>query len=264
MEPDPERWERGTLRHHGGTSRLAAIRAPNPVIAAYREDRWTSWHNVTMSDAQWPLFDLRVRTPRLEIRLPTDADLYGLNELADIGVHDPSTMPFTIPWTDTQPPRRHRESLSYWWAARANWSPENWDFTGAVFVDGNPAGVQGLMAKNFARLRTIETGSWLGRQYQGQGLGKEMRAAILHLAFDGLGAVEALSGAFHDNQASLATSRSLGYTDNGNRLVLRRGAPNRMIDLKLDRASWLSRRRDDIELEGLDSCLEMFGAAARE
>jgi hypothetical protein len=28
-----------------------------------------------------------------------------------------------------------------------------------------------------------------------------------------------------------------------------------MIDLKLDRASWLSRRRDDIELEGLDSCL---------
>jgi RimJ/RimL family protein N-acetyltransferase len=128
----------------------------------------------------------------------------------------------------------------------------------------DPAGVQGLMAKNFARLRTIETGSWLGLQYQGQGLGKEMRAAILHLAFDTLGAIEVLSGAFHDNQASLATSRSLGYTDNGNRLVLRRGTPNRVIDLKLDRSSWLSRRRDDIELEGLDSCLEMFGAVARE
>ena len=143
-----------------------------------------------MPDAQWPLIDLRVRTPRLEIRLPTDADLYRLNELVDLGVHEPSAMPFTIPWTDTPPPRRHRESLKFWWSARANWSPESWDFTGAVFVDGAPVGVQGLMAKNFARLRTVETGSWLGRQHQGQGLGKEMRAAILHLAFEGLGAIE--------------------------------------------------------------------------
>jgi RimJ/RimL family protein N-acetyltransferase len=122
--------------------------------------------------------------------------------------------------------------------------------------------VQGLVAKNFARLRTVETGSWLGRQYQGQGLGKEMRAAILHLAFDGLGAIEAMSGAFHDNEASLATSRSLGYIENGDRLMLRRERPDRMIDLKLDRASWASRRRDDIEIEGLETCLEMFGAVA--
>ncbi len=171
-------------------------------------------------------------------------------------------MPFTIPWTDTPPPRRHRESLQYWWNARANWSPESWDFTGAVFIGGSPVGVQGLVAKNFARLRTVETGSWLDRQYQGQGLGKEMRAAILHLAFDGLGAIEAMSGAFHDNEASLATSRSLGYIENGDRLMLRRERPDRMIDLKLDRASWASRRRDDIEIEGLEACLEMFGAVA--
>jgi RimJ/RimL family protein N-acetyltransferase len=214
-----------------------------------------------MPDAQWPLFDLRVRTPRLEIRLPTDADLYRLNELVDLGVHEPSAMPFTIPWTDIPPPRRHRESLKFWWSARANWSPESWDFTGAVFVDGDPVGVQDLIAKNFARLRTVETGSWLGREHQGQGLGKEMRAAILHLAFEGLGAIEAMSGAFHDNRASLATSKSLGYTENGDRLMLRRDGPDRIIDLKLDRHTWVSRRRDDIAIEGLEACLEMFGAA---
>jgi RimJ/RimL family protein N-acetyltransferase len=116
------------------------------------------------------------------------------------------------------------------------------------------------MAKSFTRLRTVETGSWLGRQYQGQGLGKEIRAAILHLAFEGLGAVEAMSGAFHDNHASLATSKSLGYAENGDRLMLRRNRPDRIIDLKLDRATWESRRRDDIEIEGLEACLEMFGA----
>ena len=99
-----------------------------------------------MPDAQWPLFDLRIRTPRLEIRLPTDPDLYRLNDLVDLGIHEPSAMPFTIPWTDTPPPRRHRESLKFWWSARANWSPESWSFTGAVFVDGAPVGVQDLMA----------------------------------------------------------------------------------------------------------------------
>ncbi len=116
------------------------------------------------------------------------------------------------------------------------------------------------MAKDFAHLRTVKTGSWLGRQYQGQGLGKEMRAAILHLAFEGLGAIEAMSGAFHDNHASLATSKSLGYIENGDRLMLRRDSSDRIIDLKLDRATWASLRRDDIEIEGLEACFEMFGA----
>ena len=136
-----------------------------------------------MPNAQWPLFDLRVRTPRLEIRPPTDEDLYRLNELVDLGVHEPSVMPFTIPWTDTPPPRRHRESLKFWWSKRANWSPESWDFTGAVFVDGAPVGVQGLMARNFGRLRTVETGSWLGRQHQGQGLGEGDASCHLALGF---------------------------------------------------------------------------------
>jgi len=213
-----------------------------------------------MPNIYWPLFDLKIRTPRLEIRLPTDGELYRLNELADLGVHDPTTMPFEIPWTDAPTPQRHRESLQWWWSARANWKPENWSFTGAVFVDDAPVGVQNLMATNFATLRTVETGSWLGMKHQGLGLGKEMRSAILHLAFEGLGALEALSGGFHDNQASLATAHSLGYVENGDRLVLRRGKPDRMIDLKLDRSTWTSRRREDIEIEGLDACLELFGA----
>jgi hypothetical protein len=34
-----------------------------------------------------------------------------------------------------------------------------------------------------------------------------------------------------------------------------------MVDLRLDRATWLANRRDDIEVEGLDPCLEMFGIA---
>ncbi len=208
----------------------------------------------------WPLFDLRIRTPRLELRLPTDENLLRLVALTDEGIHDPATMPFLNPWTDAPAPVRHRDSLQWWWRSRASWKLDDWTFTGAVFLDGLPIGVQDLMAKRFGEVRTVETGSWLGRRHQGQGLGKEMRAAILHLAFDGLGAIEAYSRAFEDNPASLGTSRALGYSNNGTHLELRRGRPAVMVDLRLDRATWLAGRRDDIEVTGLEGCLEMFGA----
>jgi len=208
----------------------------------------------------WPLFGLRVRTPRLEIRLPSDDDLPGLIDEIEAGIHDPAMMPFTKEWTDIPSPLREREALQWWWRQRAEWSPRKWSFTGAVFVEGRPVGVQDVAAENFATLRTVETASWIGMRHQGRGIGKEMRAAILHLGFAGLGAVEAHSGAWHDNPSSLGVSESLGYERNGETLALRRGRPSRQLRLRLTREAWESRRRDDIELEGLDPCRELFGA----
>ena len=156
----------------------------------------------------WPLFDLVVRTPRLEVRLLRETDLAEFVELIDRGIHDPGTMPFFFPWTDAEPEQRAREAAQWMWRHRATWSPDKWELTGGVFVDGNAVGVQALEAEHFRAVRSVETGSWLGRAHQGQGLGREMREAVLHLAFAGLGAEEALSGAFEDNAASLATSRA--------------------------------------------------------
>ena len=48
----------------------------------------------------WPLFGLVLRTPRLELRVPSLEQLAALAELADEGVHDPAAMPFLVPWTD--------------------------------------------------------------------------------------------------------------------------------------------------------------------
>lgn len=212
-----------------------------------------------MAHPYWPLYDLRVTTPRLEIRLPSEDDLYRLLALADAGIHDPGMMPFTIPWTDVDPPRRHRESLQWWWSQRAQWRSEDWSFSGAVFVDDEPAGIQDLSAKDFAARRVVSTGSWLGRAYQGRGLGKEMRSAILHLAFDGLGAHEAHTRAFADNAPSLGVTRAMGYVENGHEVVLRRGRPARSIAFCLDRAGWATRRRPDIIVNGLETCRDMFG-----
>ena len=206
----------------------------------------------------WPLFDLVVRTPRLEIRLPREDEFADLLALIVGGIHDPATMPFTTPFTDRPSPQRERESAQWWWRQRAEWSADKWNLTGAVFVDGRVVGVQDINAEHFATVRSVATGSWLGLAHQGQGLGREMRQAILHLAFAGLGAEEALSGAFFDNAPSLATSRSVGYQTNGEVLAARRDGAARLVNLRIDRPTWEGRRRDDIEIIGLDGCLDMF------
>lgn len=211
-----------------------------------------------MSLPHWPLFDLVVRTPRLELRTPTDPEMAELADLAAVGIHDPAEMPFSQPWTDVEPPTLQRRTLQHWWRARADWRPDQWDYTGAVFVDGHPVGVQNAMARDFATLRTVKTGSWLGRQFQGQGLGKEMRAAMLQFVFDGLGAQVAYSGAFHDNTPSRRVSQSFGYEENGVTIELRRDRPDAMINLRLDRARWEPQRRADITIEGLEACLPFF------
>jgi RimJ/RimL family protein N-acetyltransferase len=206
----------------------------------------------------WPLFNLVVRTPRLEVRLPREDEFGALLDLIAAGIHDAATMPFLNPWTDLPLPRRERESAQWWWRQRAQWSVDNWSYAGAVYVEGRVVGVQDMAAVDFARVRSVSTGSWLGRRHQGQGLGKEMRQAILHLAFAGLGAEEAHSGAFFDNVASLATSRSVGYEENGRERKRRRDGIDNIIRLRLTRAAWEARRRDDIEIIGLDGCLDMF------
>jgi len=209
-----------------------------------------------------PLFGLIVSTPRLTLQMPTDPELVELLQVIEGGVHDPAFMPFRLAWTDVPAPQRARESLSHWWGGRATWKPSDWQWTGAVHVDGQMVGVQDLMAQNFASLREVKTGSFLGLRHQGHGIGREMRAAILHLAFEGLGAERAFSGYLEGNEASKRVSESMGYVANGYTTGIVRGKPVREFHLVLERDAWESRRRDDIQIQGLDECLDLFGAAS--
>ena len=214
--------------------------------------------DVTIED-RWPLFGLRVRTPRLELR-PADQDL-GLRvaELAAAGIHDPATTPFEVPWTDVEPPELQRASMQFLWRCWGTLTPEGWRLPFAVLVDDEVVGIQDLAADHFATRLTVATGSWLGRAHQGQGLGTEMRATVLHLAFAGLGARRAETGAWHDNPSSQAVTRKLGYRPNGDRIGLRRGVADRQVLFSLDEAAWQEHRRHDIELTGLDPCLPLLG-----
>jgi RimJ/RimL family protein N-acetyltransferase len=207
----------------------------------------------------WPFFSLRITTPRLELRYPADEDLFALTTLLSQGIHDPARMPFTEPWTRASSPELERNSLQFWWARRATLAADNWSLPFAVVDDGEPLGVQDISAKQFAIARTVTTGSWLVRRAQGRGIGKEMRSAVLHLAFAALGAVEAYTTAFEDNPASLGVTRALGYRPNGSVVDAREGQAARHLEFVLTRADWNPRRRSDISISGLTPCLPLLG-----
>ncbi|HYO44599.1 MAG TPA: GNAT family N-acetyltransferase [Candidatus Limnocylindrales bacterium] len=206
----------------------------------------------------WPLFDLRIRTPRLELRLPTDDDLIALARVARAGVHDRPTTPFLVPWDELPSPAFERQFLVHWWRTRGEWAPDAWTLGLAVVVDGEPVGIQDLTARDFGRRRTVITGSWLGLTHQGRGYGTEMRAAVLWLAFEELGALVAESGYIDGNGASASVSAKLGYVANGERLVVPKGAP---VTERLVRATPRTWRRDlvPVVVEGLEACRGLFG-----
>jgi RimJ/RimL family protein N-acetyltransferase len=206
----------------------------------------------------WPVLGLQVRTPRLTLRPPGLDLTFALAELAAAGIHDPAEMPFLRAWTDTPPPEQQRESVRRLLGRWAEFRPGSWTLALAVFEGETLVGMQSVKTEGFPVLRQFSTGSWLGRAFQGRGIGREMRAAVLHLGFAGLGATRALTDAFVDNPASLAVTRALGYEPNGRDRIVRRGAPVEVLRFTMERADWETIRRDDIELDGVDDRLLAF------
>ncbi|MFC6898125.1 GNAT family N-acetyltransferase [Nonomuraea dietziae] len=192
-----------------------------------------------------PLFDLSIHTPRLELRLPSLAQLDELGDRAAEGIHEEGFMPFLFPWSDVPPAERARRAIRYHFRQWGEWTPESWSAEFAVLLDGEVVGVQGVFAKDFGITREVNTGSWIGRRFQGQGIGTEMRRAVLHFAFEGLGAEQAVTSAFEDNAASLGVTGKLGYREDGIEIRNRMGTRAAIRRFRLDRADFSRARRRD-------------------
>lgn len=170
---------------------------------------------MTTAATALPLLGLRITAGPVELRGITDDLLGPLADLAVKGVHDPDVMPFTVPWTIRPADELTRGLAEYHWGNRSRFSPDNWAMDLAVLFDGELVGSQGFHARDFLITRVGETGSWLGREFQGRGIGTVMRKVICAFIFDHLDAQFITSSAFTDNPASLAVSRKCGYTENG-------------------------------------------------
>lgn len=163
----------------------------------------------------WPPFGLTLTTPRLTLRPVLDADIPAAVAAARSGVHEAGKSPFSTPWTELPDDELAPNMAQWYWRCRAGFTPDSWTLLLGVWHNEDLLGVQDIGAKNFAKLRTVSTGSWLKQAAQGQGIGKEMRAAVVSYAFDYLKAEVAESEAASWNKQSLGVSTSLGYERNG-------------------------------------------------
>ena len=220
-------------------------------------------------DDLWPVSALRAVSAdalgdgrSLELRYLDDELVVDLARLASRGVHSPDTMPFDVPWTRGTPVEVARSVLAYQWGARSRLSPTSWALELGVLVDGVPVGIQALQTDQFLVTRTVETGSWLGLEHQGAGIGTAMRHLALHLAFDGFGARAATTSAWEDNPASNAVTRKVGYERDGARTEVREGAPAEKLRFRMRREAWEARpaeQRLDVSYAGVEGTRRFFG-----
>jgi RimJ/RimL family protein N-acetyltransferase len=200
-----------------------------------------------------PVYRLRLRTERLELRMPDLDDLVALADQAAAGVHGPDFMPFLTPWTDCEPIERGRRTLQWQMSVIAGMSPEKWTLPLVVVHGGQVIGIQEVGAKEIKATREANTGSWLGLAHHGNGFGTEMRAAVLEFIFTGLGADFALSASFEGNNASEGVSRKLGYRPDGIDHHVMNGVRRQDNRWRLTRDDWEAHRKHEVAIEGLDA-----------
>jgi RimJ/RimL family protein N-acetyltransferase len=105
----------------------------------------------------------------------------------------------------------------------------------------------------------VRTESWLGLDHHRRGLGAHARAALLHLAFERLDALSAVSEVFRDNAGSQGVSRTLGYRHDGTSRDVLHGRAVISDRLRLDRDDRRSAPRPAVAVSRLAPCLPFFG-----
>ena len=208
-----------------------------------------------------PPLAVRVETPRLELHGATDDWLERLAPIVRSGKAGDDPPPYDDPfWAyETDPDLRVQKWLRGVWRGRGTVTPERWRLHFVVVVDGEPFGMQDLIGDEFESFGTVETHSWLSSDIRRRGIGTEMRSAILHFAFEGLGAEEAHSEANADNAGSNGISRRLGYEPNGTAWATCDGQPVLGQRWRLVHETWAAHRRDDIAMTGVDECRASLG-----
>jgi RimJ/RimL family protein N-acetyltransferase len=214
-----------------------------------------------MTYRYWPLFDLRLATPGLALRAMTEADLAVIADLLPDDVEqDPAAQAYDV--GDARTGRGIVSHQSYW-RAYGTWRPSAWRLNFVVRADDEIVGVQELEGNDFPALRTVDTSSFLVPAARGRGYGKQMRGAVLALAFGPLQAQAAITSAWHDNHASLGVSRALGYRPNGESLHARGNGADVMKHMRLLRTDWLaSGVGEQVLISGFDGCWPLFGLPA--
>jgi RimJ/RimL family protein N-acetyltransferase len=210
-----------------------------------------------VTDARWPLLDLRLTTGDLVLTPLVEADLA---EVVRVMPADLELNPAATRFAVDEPMHRGLVVHQEYWRSYGTWTPQAWRFHLAVRRGGELLGLQELEGEDFPTLRTVDTSSWLVAPVRGTGVGKAMRRAVLALAFDHLGAQAAITSAWHDNYASLGVSRSLGYRPNGESFLARDDGVDTLVHLRMTVDDWRAAGgAPDVTVTGVRPALPLFG-----
>ncbi|WP_420176752.1 GNAT family N-acetyltransferase [Luteococcus sp. OSA5] len=163
----------------------------------------------------FPPFGLRITCGPLELRCARETDVPIATRLASRGIYEPGELPFLRRWAEAAEQELALNTAQFYWRTFADFRKDDWHLVFLVSHEGTPVGVQDASAKDFVHVRSIITGSWLSREFQGRGIGTLMRQAICAFGLDELGADEMISGYMVGNAASAGVSRKVGYEPNG-------------------------------------------------
>lgn len=184
----------------------------------------------------WPPYGLVVEAGDLRMTALREADVPEVLDVVAGGIHDPSWTPFLFPWTDAPAEEMPANYLRFFASTLTRAVDGDVSLELVVRRNGQVIGMQGMNGPDVAGTRRLETGSWLGLPFQGQGLGTRMRRMICTLAFDGLGLDAVTSSAWEDNAASRRVSEKVGYRETGRGEAERRGVatPEIFFELQLE------------------------------
>lgn len=208
----------------------------------------------------WALHGIRLRTADLDLQVMREGDLMLLGDLLPDDVEqDPGATRYA--GLDDRTNRRAVLAQSYW-RAMGSWSPEHWALPFVVRRDGQVLGAQWLEGPAYRTDHTVDSSSWLVPGARGRGFGRQMRAAVLELAFSHLEAAAAVSSAVVDNWASLGVSRALGYRETHTTVLEHSGVV--LQHLRLERSEWArSKHAGAITVAGIRPALPFFGPTER-
>ena len=188
----------------------------------------------------YPLLDVRVSTPTLELRGATDELLDQLADVVRAGkTHaDPAPYDDPISFYEPDPDLRVAKWLRAIWRGRGKVEADAWRLylVVVVVVDGQPVGMQNLYGVSFSTFGTVTTFSWLSADHRGRGLG----------------------------HGSNAISRDLGYEPNGSDWATRQGEPALLNRWRLTRGNWEQRRRDNFRLHNIEACRTSLPLSGRD
>jgi hypothetical protein len=101
-----------------------------------------------VSDRGWPMFDIRLTTPDLDLRHLTEADL---GSLAAIFPEDVDLDPSSTTYDGLDPTGNRRVGVYQTYGrGRAGWRPESWALSFGVFLDG-PARRRRIVSRTSTR-----------------------------------------------------------------------------------------------------------------